>query len=397
MAHILIVGGHDETFRMIEDLPVELTVFQNSESVTARQARRAHRLCVFDYRNQAEALSMAQELHEVEPVDAVVSFTEHGLMPAAVIKEALGIKGNAREAVRLTRDKIAMREHLAGRDLGAVLTRSCDSASEVRSFLQSVGGPIIVKPAEGAGSSGVLRVSSLDQVESAFACSRGEYPGPTLVEEFIDGPEYSVESFTTDGRHDIIAVTAKTTTGPPRYIETGHLMPAVLAASALAELRGLVTDFLSSIGHSFGPAHTEVRIGSAGPRIIEGNSRPGGDFIWELVHRAMGRDLVRESICHLAGLPPQSRAPGRGAGCVAFFGYENVVIERVQGIEAARQAEGVIRLQCSLEPGQHLGPLRSSADRQGVIVAVGTDLVDAERRLAEAQDRIRVETSALPH
>ena len=207
MAHILIVGGHDETFRMIEDLPVELSVFQNSESVTARQARRAHRLCVFDYRNQTEALSMARALHESQRIDAVVSFTEHGLMPAAVIKEALGIEGNAREAVRLTRDKIAMREHLAGRDLGAVLTRSCHSSAEVRSFLRAVGGPIVVKPAAGSGSSGVFRVSSLDQVESAFARSRGEYPGPTLVEEFIDGPEYSVESFSTDGTHDIIAVT----------------------------------------------------------------------------------------------------------------------------------------------------------------------------------------------
>ncbi|MEN0137603.1 MAG: ATP-grasp domain-containing protein [Rhodococcus sp. (in: high G+C Gram-positive bacteria)] len=397
MAHILIVGGHDETFRMIEDLPVELSVFQNSESVTAAQARRAHRLCVFDYRNQTEALGMARALHACKPVDAVVSFTEHGLMPAAVIGEALGIKGNAREAVRLTRDKIAMREHLAGGEFGPVRTRSCHSASEVRSFLLAVGGPIVVKPAGGAGSSGVFRVSRLDQVESAFARSRGEYPGPTLAEEFIDGPEYSVESFSTDGRHDIIAVTEKTTTGPPRYIEIGHLMPAALTASAHAELRGLVTDFLSSIGHSFGPAHTEVRFGPAGPRIIEGNTRPGGDFIWELVLRAMGRDLVRESICHLAGLPPQPRTPGRGAGCVAFFAYENVVIERVQGIEAARQSEGIIRLQCSLEPGQHLGPLRSSADRQGVIVAVGTDLVDAERRLAGAQAQIRVETSPLPH
>ncbi|MGH3804996.1 MAG: hypothetical protein ACRDTD_33600, partial [Pseudonocardiaceae bacterium] len=109
---------------MIEDLPVELSVFQNSESVTVPQDRRAHRLCVFDYRNQTEALCMARALHEVKPVDAGVSFTEHGLMPAAVIKEALGIKGNAREAVRLTRDKIAMREHLASRDFGPVLTQS---------------------------------------------------------------------------------------------------------------------------------------------------------------------------------------------------------------------------------------------------------------------------------
>jgi hypothetical protein len=159
----------------------------------------------------------------------------------------------------------------------------------------------------------------------------------------------------------------------------------------------LVTDFLDAIGHSFGPAHTEVRIGPAGPRIIEGNTRPGGGFIWELVLHAMGRDLVRDAICHLAGLPLDSRTPGPGAGCIASFAYENVVIERVEGIEAARQTEGIIRLDCSLESGQRLGPLRSSDDRQGVIVAVGTDLVDAQRRLAEVQARIRVDVSPVPH
>jgi biotin carboxylase len=397
MAHILIVGGHDVAFRMIEDLPVELSVFQNSESVTEHQARRAHRLCVFDYRDPEEALRMARALHDCEPLDAVVSFTEYGLTPAAVIKEALGIKGNAREAVRLTRDKIAMREHLASLGFGAVRSQSCHSSSEVRDFLLMVGGPIIVKPAEGAGSSGVLRVSSVDQVESAFAHSRDEHPGPTLVEECIDGPEYSVESFTADGQHDVIAVTEKITTGPPRYIEIGHRMPAALEAAAFAELRDLVTDFLDAIGHSFGPAHTEVRIGPAGPRIIEGNTRPGGGFIWELVLHAMGRDLVRDAICHLAGLPLDSRTPGPGAGCIASFAYENVVIERVEGIEAARQTEGIIRLDCSLESGQRLGPLRSSDDRQGVIVAVGTDLVDAQRRLAEVQARIRVDVSPVPH
>ncbi len=67
MAHILMVGGHEETFRIIEDLPVELSVFQNSESVTERQARRAHRLCVFDYRDPKEALRMARALHNCQP------------------------------------------------------------------------------------------------------------------------------------------------------------------------------------------------------------------------------------------------------------------------------------------------------------------------------------------
>jgi len=98
-----------------------------------------------------------------------------------------------------------------------------------------------------------------------------------------------------------------------------------------------------------------------------------------------------------AGLPLDSRTPGPGAGGIASFAYENVVIERVEGIEAARQTEGIIRLDCSLESGQRLGPLRSSDDRQGVIVAVGTDLVDAQRRLAEVQARIRVDVSPVPH
>ncbi len=112
-------------------------------------------------------------------------------MPAAVIKEALGIKGNATEAVRLTRDKIAMREHLASNDLGAVRSRRCHSSSEVRDFLLMVGGPIVVKPAEGSGNSVVSRLERC-QVEFAFAHSLNEHPGPTLVEECIDGPEYSV-------------------------------------------------------------------------------------------------------------------------------------------------------------------------------------------------------------
>jgi biotin carboxylase len=397
MAHILIIGGHEETFRMLDDLPIELSLFQNSQSVTERQAQRAHHLCVFDYRDPDDALRMARALHDSKPLDAVVSFTEYGLMPAAEIKEALGIQGNAKAAVRLTRDKIAMREHLAGRRLGAVRFQRCSSVAEVRDFLVMIGGPIVVKPAEGSGSSGVFHVTSVDQVETAFAHAQAKHPSSTIVEEYVEGPEYSTESFTTDGRHEIIAVTEKITTGPPHFVETGHRMPAPLAEAVFAEFRDLVTRFLDAIGHSFGPAHTELRRGPSGLRIIEGNTRPGGDFIWELVLHAMGRDLVRDSICHLARMPPRSRAPGRGAGCVTFFAHEHVVIERVEGIGAARQTEGIIRLHCSLEPGQRLGALRSSDDRQGVIVAVGTDLADAQRRLTEAQARIRVKVSPISH
>ena len=180
MAHILMVGGHEETFRMIEDLPVELSVFQNSESVTERQARRAHRLCVFDYRDPKEALRMARALHDCQPLDAVVFFTEYGLMPAAVIKEALGIKGNATEAVRLTRDKIAMREHLAN-DLGAVDPDAVIRPPRYGTFCSWSAAPLLSSPQKAPATPAFFASRALTRSSSRSPTLRRSIPGrPSL-------------------------------------------------------------------------------------------------------------------------------------------------------------------------------------------------------------------------
>lgn len=379
LPHVLVVGGHEETFRMIADLPVRMTIFPNDR-------------CFDDCE---EVVARARAIHDTDPFVGAVSFTEYGLLPAAEVSARLGIRGNALGAVRLTRDKLAMRAALASAGLERVQFRQCDSEEDARAFLAALGRPIIMKPAKGSGSSGVFRVDSDADVAAAYARTRREHGGPTLVEELLFGTEYSVESMTTfGGGHTVIAVTEKITTGAPRFVELGHRMPAALPADVTAEIARYVCRFLDAVGHTFGPAHTEVMRTRHGLRIIEGNTRPGEDFIWELVLHAMGVDLVRDTVRALAEIPPPSHRPiAHGAGRVFFFALESCRVVAAEGFEQAREAPGVIRLHCSLSAGQELGAVRSSHDRQGFIVTVGGSLDEAEAHLEDALGHIVVVTT----
>lgn len=393
MAHILIIGGHEESFKLIEGLDFRLALFQNEDGISDFQRSMAKNLEIFDYTDSTESQRRAKILHSKEPLDAVLSFTEYGLTPAADITSALGIRGNSPKAIYLTRDKFAMREALLGSTVGTTRFKKCRSLQEAKDFFMEVGGDVILKPATGSGSSGVHRVRNVDTLEDLWHSSQSEHSGPTIFEEYIDGPEYSAECLTRRGKHEVIAITEKITTGAPRYVEVAHHMPAPLSADAAKEIESVVVRFLKLIDMTIGAAHVEIRRSSKGVRIIEGNTRAGGDFIWELVYRAMGVNLIRETILDVLDLPTQ-RNKGAGAGSVTFFTYENVTVRSITGIEEAKKLPGIIRLHCSLKNGLHLGPLLSSDSRQGAMVAVGKDLTEARYSITKALSMIKIETDS---
>ena len=136
-----------------------------------------------------------------------------------------------------------------------------------------------------------------------------------LMEEFLDGPEISVETLTFDGRHVVVAVTDKEI-GGPGFVEIGHSQPSGCSAETLREVTRLVTDFLDAVGLRNGPGHTEVKLTSRGPRIVESHNRVGGGRINELAEIAYGVDMERYALGAGFGLVEPltdvARASGRG-------------------------------------------------------------------------------------
>src|SRR5262249_54068333 len=125
-------------------------------------------------------------------------------------------------------------------------------------------------------------------------------PAEVLIEEFVRGPEYSVEVFNGQA----VGVTRKHLSPAPYFVEIGHDFPAALPAAARASLAEIATAAVHAIGLTWGPAHVELRLAAAGPVVIEINPRLAGGFIPELVRLSTGLDLIEATVALAAGVTP---------------------------------------------------------------------------------------------
>jgi biotin carboxylase len=389
--HVLMVGGVAFMLDKVETLGLRCSMVQLPELVSDRHAQRAARYAVIDYRDHTELLAVASAWHAIDPFDAVVSFTEYGLEPASRCARELGVAGDNLDAVRLTRDKKQTRDLLDRADLSPVRHRICATVDDAAKLLQDLDGiPMILKPADRGLSEGVVIVWSVADLASAWVWTSAASTGAILAEEYLDGPEFSIESISHDGRHEIAMITEKVTTALPRFVETGHQAPARLSQAQRDEVHSLVTSLLTHIGQRTGPAHTEIRMTAGGARIIESQTRAGGDQIWEMCQLVTGIDLLGETMAALVGLPLPPRTPVTPATAIRFFAYEQGTVAEVTGLAEAAAADGVLRLVCTLAPGQVLGVLSSSTSRQGYVLCRGVDTDDAVAKAEAARDLVTV-------
>ena len=208
-----------------------------------------------------------------------------------------------------------------------------------------------------------------------------------LMEEFLDGPEISVETLTFDGRHVVVAVTDKeTATG---FVEISHSQPSGCSSETLREVAQLVADFLDAVGLRDGPGHTEVKLTSRGPRIVESHNRTGGDGINELTEVAYGVDMERYALGARFGVvEPLTKSPEpRGGAALRFLTPEPGRVVEVTGVDAVRADPAYVDLQLKVEPGDEVPPLTWNEDVAGHVIARGATTAEAiahGRRLAAA-------------
>lgn len=167
--------------------------------------------------------------------------------------------------------------------------------------------PVIVKPTDRSGSRAITKVYTQEDLERAITqAAEQSFENRAIVEEYIEGAEYSVETISYKGEHTCLAVTKKFTTGSPHYIETGHLQPAPVSEEMYGKIQDTVFRALDALEIRNGAGHSELRIDKAGNiRIIEIGSRMGGDCIGsDLVPLSTGQDFVAMAVDTAAGKPP---------------------------------------------------------------------------------------------
>ncbi|MGZ5431408.1 MAG: ATP-grasp domain-containing protein [Thermoanaerobaculia bacterium] len=344
---------------------------------------------IVDWARPLDIVQRIVDLYAAGHIERVVPIDEFGLLPAALATSQLGIPGPSLRAVRNTRDKLHMRRVLEQAGLGQLHYAACRDLAEAQAFLERVGGPIILKPVSGTGSDGVSRVANGEELAVAFALAAGArgFSG-VLCEEYIDGPEVSLEGYSADGRFTPVALTDKRT--DEHFVEIGHQQPSVQPQGlfeATAEIAGRA---LAALGVENGVTHTEFRLAARGPVLIETHTRMGGDQIPVLTQLTTGVDLADLMVAFSIGEPVEARPvpQGRAAAIRFFMGRPG----RVGGVRvpSMKTTDGIHSV---LGPaiGKSVTGRSASPQRLGHVIATGLTPVAAADAAESFMARIRIE------
>jgi hypothetical protein len=229
--------------------------------------------------------------------------------PAGVLAEALALPGPGSWAARVCRDKIMQRTIL---DAYSPRWRAIAPHERVTAQAQSY--PAVLKPAGRMYSSGVRRVECADELKTALD---SYCPAESaLIEEFIHGPEFSVEALVHDGTIVWSGITAKSTNeNDSRYFtEIGHVSPAQgLAPGDEIELLRTNSEILAALRIGYGITHAEFRLSEGRAVLMEVAARLPGDAITMLWHLATGQPLEPAIVDLALGVKPSYPAPTRRA------------------------------------------------------------------------------------
>lgn len=355
--------------------------------------RLADHAVVADIRHAAPIIELAR----AERVCGVCAFSvEAAVRTVAAVAEALHLPGPSCQAALNATDKQRMREIWTAAGLSSPASIPCRTLMAAESAAQRLSYPVVVKPADSAGSRGVSLVTGVADLPAALAAALCQASnGVALVETFMVGVEMSVEGLMTGGRFVPLACSDKIRTAPPHLLDTTVLFPSVQPTSIQARAVDLVARAAAALGLDAAPVHAEVMVTAQGPMMVELAARgPGFKVFSGMLPWVTGIDGVGELIRLSVGSPTGFAVPQARGAVLRFPEAAPGRVARIAGLEAARAVRGVTELEIYCREGDTVRPLASGADRVGHIIALAETRTDALAAIREAEAALTIETRA---
>ena len=254
------------------------------------------------------------------------------------------------------------------------------SINDIEHLSQQISFPCVIKPVDAHSSRGVFIVSDKSQLFDYYVNAISFSKSTTLlIEEYLCGKEYSVESVTYQVETTIVQVTEKIITPPPHTVELGHIQPAELSKQEFDEVERVVKHAILSLGLDNTVSHTEVKIEDGSVKVIEVGPRMGGDFISSyLTLFSSGVNLDKATINLSIGERPDLEKKCEYYSYVKYFMLEEG--RRIRNImEYDAQNNDEVFFQHLFCRKDDLVPaLEHSASRSGVVIVRSNSREDVE-------------------
>lgn len=319
----------------------------------------------------------------------VTAATDKPLVMMARIAKELSLPFYSVETAEWSTDKFQMKQRFIEGGVPCAQGRLIHSADEAKDLYF----PVICKPRDNSGSRGVKLCGDLQElqecIDEALQYSKLD---TVLVEEFIEGREFSIESLHYDGKTEVIQFTEKKTTEFPYNVELGHKQPANLTEEQKDSIREIIAKIGSALKFENCPSHTELKVNERGIFVIETSPRLGGDFITSTLSPLSTGINLEDQLLHIALGEKVDTTTGRveKASGVCFFSYpEGEVVSISDQIAEVSSWPMIRNFELKLKVGDIINPITSSLNRYGQFIVCGDSRDVVDKMIIEYNERVR--------
>ena len=334
----------------------------------------------FQYADKAICANITDEevmlkIAREEGVDGVIHpCSEVSMNVMGRINDELGLAGITREqAIRAT-NKHLMREAFEKGNAPSPKSILTESAEDAWKHLQkdfTTDG--ILKPSRNSGSRGIAKVTRdmpKEEFEKAYYIALEESRDKSvLIEQFIEGPEFSIEIIVWNGEVNVLTVTDKKTTEAPHFVELGHNQPSCRTAEEVETLKAAAVAGVRALGVNNCACHAEAKLMDGKAYLMEIGARLGGDFIsTELTHLSTGIDMVAAAVDVALGIEPDLSVKEEPKGaCIRYFCPKPGKLVSISNLEALDDPR-VYEKKIYVQVGDMIPEVTSSLCRSGHVI-----------------------------
>ena len=364
-----------------------------------------HYVAVADFNPNAIGIPYADEYYNASTIDieaickVAEEFKPDGIMTLATdmpmrsiaaATSRLGLPGISMDTAIKSTDKGEMIKAFKAHDVESPWFYIIENVTMLNALLSQLTYPCILKPTDNAGSRGVMLVNSAEELIEAYQYSVSQSRGGLVIlEEYMTGPEVSVEVMVVDGEPHVLQVTDKLTTGAPYFVEMGHNQPSMLPTEDVEKIKDLACRAVKSVGINCGPSHVEIKLTPTGPKMVELGARMGGDCITtHLVPLSTGIDMIKATIDVALGLTPDITPTLHKGSAIRFFDAPCGIVSAIEGVEEAQAVEGVQEIAFTKNVGDEVTEIHSSLDRCGFVIAQCDTATEAIETCEKAKEII---------
>lgn len=350
----------------------------------------------FQYADEYETIDIIDEENclqyaKVQKIDGVITAaTDFSVLTVSRIAMELGLPGVNYEAVKTVKNKYLVRKRLfetKADDTGQAF--EVNSLSDIDLIEDKIKFPVMIKPCDGSGSRGTSKACSIKELRLAcIEAIKNSNSKKALIESFIVGSEYGVESFVYNGEIHVMGVMKKWMTQPPYYAELGHAFPSNLSKVLEEKVEDVVKKAIKALDIDYGPVNMDVLITDNGSvHVVDVGVRMGGNLIYtHLIPLGTGVDYLGNVIKAAVGDDISFCVGIKTSVATALLALKPGRIFSYPDIKSFQNKWNLQYVSFLKKEGDTISLYRTNIDGCGYIVATGENMELCHNKAFEAKE-----------